>query len=154
MMCSNAHAQVPLKREDKLKAAYMLNFTKFISWPEHQDSRKTLIFCLQGSPEFHEFFTALTKDRIVGPQKKTIRSVSIANASVCDLVYLQSDVDVLPAMLQNTVIIKDTENVSIRPSVFTFYEQNNKLRFVINMDEQKRLNIVVSSELLKLAKIK
>ena len=52
----------------------------------------------------------------------------------------------------NTVIIQNEDALYFPSAVFVLFERKNKLRFEINLDEVKRLNITISSELLKLAK--
>jgi hypothetical protein len=56
--------------------------------------------------------------------------------------------------LDNTVIVADSGSVAFSGIAIKFYREKSKLRFEIDLDKIGALNVVVGSELLKLARIK
>ncbi|MFT2092425.1 YfiR family protein [Paraglaciecola sp. 2405UD69-4] len=159
----NGFANDQVSKLDKLKAAYMFNFVKFITWPAdntneveatQSNNSEPLTFCLQTSAEFKGFFEALANTQVIGPQQKSIKSILLEEAVECDLVYLTAKYDDAYSKLSRAVVIQNSELVESRLSVFTFFKQNNRLRFEIDLQRAKQLKIDISSELLKLAKVK
>ena len=61
LYCIDVSAQTPLSKENKLKAAYLLNFTKFIEWPatSADEQSSTIRICVDSSSEFLEFLSPL-----------------------------------------------------------------------------------------------
>jgi hypothetical protein len=60
----------------------------------------------------------------------------------------------VPRTLNNSVIVTDSGDNYFPETEIKFYILDKKLRFEIDLDKFKKKNITVSSELLKLAKIK
>ncbi|EEB78799.1 hypothetical protein GPB2148_2007 [marine gamma proteobacterium HTCC2148] len=60
----------------------------------------------------------------------------------------------MPITLNNSVIVTDSGDNYFPENEIKFYILDKKLRFEIDLDKFKKKNITVSSELLKLAKIK
>ncbi|CAD5272682.1 conserved exported hypothetical protein [Alteromonas sp. 38] len=140
-----------LKKVDKLKAAYMFNFTKFMTWSSiNTDS---VNFCVQNDEAFQQFLTQLVESR-PSSSVTPIRIVVLDGKQSCTFAFLTKNDDSLLNLTTSTIIISDLPNLIDRPSVFTFYEENNRLRFEIDLAEAERLNLSISSELLKVAKIK
>ena len=63
LFCLATQADAPLSKEDKLKAAYLLNFTRFIEWPESDadEPQKTIRICVASSPKFLAFLNEMSK---------------------------------------------------------------------------------------------
>ncbi len=154
--CTAVYADSPLSMEDKLKAAYLLNFTKFIEWPATTDMTlpSTIRICVDATPEFLQFLSQLVRDRRVGRLKSKVEVVSHFASSGCELLYLQGKHT--PNSLQggSAIIVTDSDDILFPDAAIVFYTENRKLRFEINREKINALKVTVSSELLKLARIK
>ncbi len=155
--CLAAAAETPLSKEYKLKAAYLLNFTKFIEWRNAGTSEQPhdIRICVaDDSPEFLQFFRQLSADKRVGKMRHSVKILALDADTECELLYLKT----LPVPefipTDRTIIVADSDQTSVPGTAVVFYQDNRKLRFEIDLKTIKALNIVVSSELLKLAKIK
>ncbi|MDO6566102.1 YfiR family protein [Alteromonas sp. 1_MG-2023] len=140
-----------LKKIEKLKAAYMFNFTKFIKWD--RASSESINFCVQDDEVFRRFLTQLVESR-PSSSGAPISIVMLDGKQMCTFAYIIKNDDVLLNLSTSTILISDFPDLIDRPSVFTFYQENNRLRFEINLAEAERLELTISSELLKVAKIK
>ena len=147
-----SHGSASLDRVDKVKAAYLFNFTKFISWPKNHNHLTSLVFCMQTDQQFLSFFSEIVNNRPIGSEKMMISAVHLSQATKCDLVYITEPLEGNTVALTNTVVIQNENGQHLPSAVFVLFERKNKLRFDIDLDEAKRLNINISSELLKLAK--
>ncbi|WP_175405056.1 YfiR family protein [Salinimonas lutimaris] len=143
-------AKAELKKVDKLKAAYIVNFTRFISWPDNQTM--PLRLCIQDNPELSHFMTRL----IASKNKKTnpLQVVSLSVATACDIAFLNKPAPEYRDIMTSTMVISDNRSVNIHQAVFTFFEQDNRLRFEVTLANARALDLSVSSELLKVATIR
>lgn len=151
-VCLFQTAEASLPKVDKLKAAYMYNFTRFISWPA--DHPQHLVFCVQQPTDFVAFFHALINSKLGRDKRNDLRIIELSAAARCDLAYLPGPQIDFPALTPATLIITDAPAPPGLAAVFTFYQEHNRLRFEIDTAQSERLNLTISSELLKVAKIK
>lgn len=153
LLCFNAVAAADnLTRENKLKAAFLFNFTKYIEWPSEQftDASKSISLCTDASKDFIVFARALVAERRVGKYARPVTISSVQDAVQCHMVYLQNTSVPAPAQ-ENSVIVRD----GVSPgTAILFYRDGRKLRFEIDLAVIDALNITVSSELLKLARVR
>jgi len=161
LLCCAAQAESILSKKDKLKAAYLLNFTRFIEWPNTTPEMPPapIRICVEDSPEFILFFNQMSANRNSGLRQQTVKAYSSNTADGCELLYVkESSKDnfqkIKAGLTENTVIVSDSEKVSFPATAITFYEQNKNLRFEIDLQQLNLANVTASSELLKLARIK
>ncbi len=144
-----------LPQEQKLKAAYLFNFTKYIDWPEPLSSELSIHICLHTSDAFFIFMKDLVRGRKVGLQHKSIQ-VDLANESkVCHIVYLGNDTEI--AFIPNSLgalIIGGDETIAKETRTIVFFKKNKKIRFEVDLNNANIMDVKISSELLKIARIK
>lgn len=144
-----------LDKISKVKAAYSFNFTKFITWPDNGDNTGNLYFCVSAEEDFFSFFAELVEGKRVGAKKRPILPIKIEQAQKCDLVFVsETPHQGYHQLYQNAVLINASDENICYGYIFAFYNEDNKIRFEVDMAQIQRLNIRVSSELLKLARIK
>lgn len=145
-----------LERGDQLKAVYLFNFTKYIRWPDSSFESKSekISICVDAPAVFREFLGEIINDKRVGKAQQLLEVVSLDVAVDCELIYLVKRDNKLPITFNNSVIVTDSGDNYFPETEIKFYILDKKLRFEIDLDKFKKKNITVSSELLKLAKIK
>lgn len=156
MVPGSAAGALAVTKENKLKAAYLLNFTKFIEWPITDSSieNQPLYICLQDLTPFDFFLKQLISSSSVVPGKRSIKVVPLYEAKACDLTYLHSTISVITPTILASVTVADSQKVDHLQPAITFYLDQRKLRFEANIATLQTLNVNVSSELLKLARLK
>ena len=156
LVCNTVNAENSLSKQDKLKAAYLFNFTKFIEWPNLGDSKlpAPIRICLDGSSEFFEFLEQLVANRRVGKLKQPLAILPLETASGCELLFVRGGGKQITRQSDHTIIVADSTDIFFPGVAMVFYIKKNKLRFEIDLKKIKSLNVAVSSELLKLASIK
>ncbi|MFQ5442977.1 MAG: YfiR family protein [Nitrospinales bacterium] len=156
-------AASPDSREYNLKAGYIYNFTKFIKWPEEASREindRGLNFCLVGEDPFGEILDRFAKklkkknrDLVVIPQ------VTTEEMPQCHILFVsQSEESKVNKILLRVreypvLVIGDTPGFAKKGVSINFFIQKNKIRFEINREALKKAGLVVSSELLNLARI-
>lgn len=155
---SLATANTELSKESKLKAAYLLNFTLFMTWPEQtsqaaSSSPQRINVCVQANENFFEFASALSKGAKFSTSRKQIHIVKFTQSADCQMTYIQQDASVFLQRILNNVLVVDNATLNTEQAAIKFFTDKRKLRFEINLPALRRSDVTVSSELLKLAKV-
>ena len=118
-----------LNKEQKLKAAYLFNFTKFIDWPamKQGEPRKNICICLQQQGEFHHFLSELVDGRKVGQHNFPVLVLNIGPDQHCDIAFLDNVNEADITLLQDTLVITDEEDAAMAVSGIRFYRENARL---------------------------
>lgn len=148
--------------EYEVKAAYLKNFTIFIDWPEHNeisdDSRPFKILVLGTNP-FDNILNDLSDDISFKNRKLVVDyEMEIKNLDY-DIIFICKDkddeLDSILARINGVPIltIGDTEGYAEKGVHINFYETNNNVLFEVNRKAAQKDGFVISSRLLKLARI-
>ncbi len=144
--------------EYNIKAAFLYNFSSFISWPEkapQQDGEFQL--CVLGNDPFGEALETLSGKSVHGLSMKIRRLGAGAKTDTCQLVYIsESETKHLARLLSKVrarpvLTVSDIDNFVKHGGIIRFKLVDNKVRFVINVDAAERAGLKISSKLLSLA---
>ncbi|HMT28818.1 MAG TPA: YfiR family protein [Bacteroidia bacterium] len=148
--------------EYEVKAVFIYNFTKFISWPEAAFSSPSepFIIGIIGSNPFDGYLTNVVANEKVDTHPIEIKVFnSIKEIDKCHILYIQSnDVDFIRKVLTtigNTSVltVNESDIFSRLGGHIRFLKENNKIRFQINTNSAKNSKLQISSKLLSIAKI-
>lgn len=140
-------------RQAKLAAAYVFNFLKFIEWPTTANLEEVDV-CFSGAEDIRVALTTAVRDKPAGERRITVRAVDQGGGySGCDVLYVDatSTLKVSFQSVEGILTIGDSSTFTDGGGVIRLYVDNNRLRFIINVDHAKRAGLQVSSNLLKLA---
>ncbi len=150
----------PLTREYQLKAAFLFNITKFITWPcdNNCNSNSALKFCLIGLSPLTMALERIVNHKTVRGRKSAIRLIQDKNQlEECQVLFIarskrQELSDILDAASGNNILtVSDIKHFSRYGGMIEFLVIGNKVRFSINLRAAGREHLVFSSQLLKLA---
>jgi hypothetical protein len=150
--------------EDQVKAAFLLNFARYVEWPEDAfDSRATPVrICLIGTRDFKDVVAHTVEGKVVHDRRVSVETVeAAAEADACHLLFVGeealvgSDGAVLLRELRrsNVFTVGDREGFAASGGIANFYRAGNKVRFEVNPEFAAEANLEVSSKLLRLARI-
>lgn len=147
---ASLYAQTPL--ENKIKAAYLYNFTKFVDWPDRQG--KTIQICVLGDTQISKVLEELAAKQ---NGSFTVISGSKINPAECQILYMsgsERDIDIAlrETKDQNILTVSDNIHFSNYGGIITLFSENGKIRFEINLPAAQKTNLKISSKLLELAK--
>jgi hypothetical protein len=166
---SEALAQAPdavavARREAQLKAAYLLNFLRFVEWPDSQ-SALPLQVCFAGGRNVHDVLAQDTKPRHAGGrvmQMRLLGSVApTSESAACDVLFIETvahgnmataNVD-LHEPRPFVLTISDSTGFTERGGVIEVFKEDGRLRFSVNLDNARRAGLRVGSSLLQLATV-
>lgn len=143
--------------EYKLKAAYMLNFAKFISWPADDNLPDKFRICVYGSNPFGSALAGAERKKIKGMPIELVLTSDPVDLNECRLVFISSsELERIDAILEKIsgkpiVAISDIEGFAAAGGTIEFVSVDNKLRFVINHSQAKSSNVKITASLLGLA---
>lgn len=145
--------------ENKLKAAFVYNFAKFVSWPaEVFDSHSSLAICFIGTADMSSAMTTITNRTAQGKPLKLLTDVKPASLSNCAIVFIgQSEKSRLGSWLQaarstTALTVSDIADFSRSGGMIELTSDDVRVAFDINLEETDRAGLRVNPQLLRVAK--
>jgi hypothetical protein len=148
--------------EYQLKAAFLVNFGKFIDWPETEFSSSTVPFVIGvvGSDPFGDDLDEAIKGKLIGAHPIVAKRISSGgDMGGLGLAFIGSSektrvADTLRRLnASSAVSVSDIDHFCEAGGMIAFVVDNNRIRFEINIDAAQKRNLKISSKLLSLALI-
>ncbi len=154
-----------LTRADEyaLKAVFLFNLAKFVTWPDESFSADTqkFQFCLLGDTQFNQKMEATMEAETVKQRDIDVNmSVDLDSSSdQCQIVFIaekekkQLD-EILTYFSDRPVLtVSDMEDFAEKGGMVEFYIENNRVRLAINPDTLQAVDLRAAANLLRVAKI-
>jgi hypothetical protein len=147
------------EREYKLKAAFLLNFSKFTTWPESAFSvpGQTFDFCVVGEDPFGQALAGLESKKVGGRKIHLQYVASIGEAQACHVMFIsnseKNNLEELKQVAdgQPVVTVSDIKGFSRQGGVFEFITRGGRLSFIVNNQQATQNGLQVNASLLNLA---
>jgi len=146
-------------KEDQVKASYIYNFAKFITWPAATITPDIMPFyiCTEGA-RLLSGNILLLQDRPLNGHKIAIRSFAeVTEPSQCSILYIgDSEQHPLAELLRQVsplpvLTISDLPDFAENGGMIGMKVLDNRVRFDINLGAAQKAKLEISSQLLKLA---
>ena len=143
-------------RVDALKAGYLFNFMKFVEWPPLA-STDTLTVCFLGDSRVYDELSAGLPDKHLGARKLVAHRLAPAEPVVaCQVLYIDAArlpgvTDVLVERPAALLTVSDAPEFLHSGGVIALFDEGNRLRFSISVENARRAKLHISSNLLQLA---
>ena len=148
-------------QEYDVKIGFIYNFAKFITWPQaaYDKDPGYLVFCFASDDPSLEVFYKLEgkiikgrKIKVVAYQQGDCLEIShILFFATQDKTFIQQVLE--KAKGHSILTIGQVDGFTRWGGVINFFEENNHLRFKINIDAARREGLKMSSQLLGSAQI-
>ena len=155
-LCSGATQQ---SLEYQVKAAFILNFTRFIEWPAEAfaDSAAPFTICIFGKNPFGGALEDVVEGESVGSRKLAIRHISQAPAArECQIVFAgQGEKDLQPllgSLAPGVLTVGEGDSFLRQGGIIAFVIDNRRVRFDISQSAAERAALRLSSKLLSVAR--
>jgi len=155
-------ADFPVVEEYQVKSVFLFNFAKFIKWPDavFSDSQAPLYICIIGDDPFKQAIDITIENEIVRGHSILIERLdSIKNAESCQILFIsQSEVSNLATIFdhlqqQPVLTVSDIDSFVEQGGMIQFFKLGRKVRLLINPDKVKMAGLLISANLLRIAKI-
>jgi hypothetical protein len=156
----SSRAQESPPTEYQLKAAFLLNFAKFVEWPPAAFAEVTspIVLGILGENPFGDALERTIRAKTINNRRLEIKPFpSSAEATNCHILFIStSEKARLPEILASlrgasVLTVGETDRFTETGGMINFVRQGNKIRFQINEVAAKSAGLKISSKLLSLA---
>jgi len=149
--------------EYKIKAGYLYNFTKFVSWPE--DSLQTFNICILGKDPFGSIINPIEKRSVGNKSIRLFRFQSINQVKDCHIVYFGKSKKkwgrsgfpltgiLAVGSFKNSLTVSESKKFSKAGGMVAFFLENGKVKLHINLKALRQSGLEVSAKLLEVAEV-
>lgn len=150
--------------EYKIKAGYLYNFTKFITWPELKSP--TFNLCIVGADPFGPIIDPIEKKTAFARSIKIIRLpeteyLAFSEAKFdCHILYLGETSNPKTVLEKTrhpkktaTLIVGEQEELIQNGEMINFVNRDGKIKLQINLQSVKQSELKISAKLLEIAEL-
>jgi hypothetical protein len=148
--------------EQQVKAVFLFNFSSFVDWPADAfaSPAQPFTFCLLGGDALAAHLEeAINGENVEGRPMLLRQLVTPVEAAGCQILFIGSAqaarvAETLAALRgRRTLTVSDLEGAARRGVMIQLFNESNRIRLAINVDEARRAGLVISSNLLRPAQI-
>jgi hypothetical protein len=142
--------------ESRVKAAFLINFAKFVQWPR-SPAGGSIVIGVAGDSAFGEVLDRLVHGRLVNGQPIVTRRLSYADDPAgCQVLFISAArphemADMLLRIRGSMLTVGETVQFLRGGGMVRMYVEDNRVRFQINQKNMEAAGLKVSSQLLMLA---
>lgn len=148
-------------KEDKIKAAFLYNFAKFVEWPAERFSSETapIVIGILGDDRFGAELENIVQDRKAnGRDVAVVKLHSISEADGAHILFVSAGEEKKYSGSQavrrpGVLTVGESETFEAAGGVVTFTVPDDKVRFKINLDAANCSGLRISAQLQKLATV-
>ena len=148
------------REEYELKAAFLLNFAKFVEWPvgAYASAGAPLTLCSYGEDPFEGRLLAVARGKTVNGRPLEVRQITAPEeAAACQVVFVPDPQtrrlrEIAEGARKHPVlIVGESSNFAERGGMINFVVEAEHVRFQINPSAASACGLRISSKLLQLA---
>ena len=160
MMAQQHQRPAPKAVSDyEVKAAFLLNFTKFVTWPEgaFEDSGSPLAICILGPDPFGPVMDQLAEGEEAGGRKVIVRRIErTPRAKACQVLYVgvpeKEVAGVLSDLGPGVLTVGQHAGFLNEGGIINFVIEERHVRFDINRSAAASAGLTISARLLSVAR--
>ncbi len=160
LAAATAAAQdAPTATENEVKAAYLLNFTRYVEWPAgaFTGADSPIVICVVGSDPFGAALDEVVHDRHVARRPIEVRRLTAPTADAgCHVAFLAGGEAELARAARAwrsrpVLMVGDVPGFAAKGGTIGFVPADETIRFEINADAARRTGLRISSRVMTLA---
>ncbi len=148
-------------QEYQIKAAMLYKIIFFVRWKtgDFEDTKSPINLCLMDPEPFGVFIDHLVEGRLFGKNKRSLSIKRIGHfdepdsLAGCHVFFIPKESDVDIPEQQRLLVVTENKPVSMSQAHINFVTNDEHVTFEINMDNLKKIQLNLSSKLLKLAQV-
>jgi hypothetical protein len=154
--CCVAQAAGQQTIEYQVKAAFLLNFTRFVDWPPADNADSTIAICILGDDPFGDPLDQIVAGETLQGRKILVRRVRRPVAASCEVLYINRNEKDLPGLLAmippGTLTVGEGDTFLRDGGMIAFVIDGRRVRFDISQGAATKAGIRLSSKLLNVAR--
>jgi hypothetical protein len=149
-------------RDYQVKAGFLFNFSQFVDWPPDAfaSAEAPLVIGILGANPFGTYLTGMVSGETVKGRPLAVKHCEgLADAETCHILFINQPKDgQLSHILGNLkgkaiLTVGDSPHFIAEGGVIRFVKNQRKIRLQINPQNAQAANLIISSNLLRLAEI-
>ncbi len=155
MACARAHQP----SDYQVKAAFLLNFTKFVEWPvaAFENARSPITICLLGDDPFEGSLDDLVKGESVGGRKLAVRRIRRAPPpKTCQVLFAdrrgEEIYKIVSSIGAGVLTVGEGDSFLRDGGIIAFVAEGRHIRFDINQKAAADASLSISARLLNVAR--
>ncbi len=143
--------------EYQVKAAFLLNFTKFVEWPAGNPARADAPFtiCVLGEDPFGTALNQMIEGETVNGRRLAVMRGRRELLKTCQILYINGSEKGVPEILdaagRGVLTVGEGENFLRDGGMIAFVIENRRVRFMVNLAAARNAALKLSSKLLNVA---
>jgi hypothetical protein len=141
-----------------VKAAFVLNFMKFVEWPvsAFQSPEAPIVLAVLGHDPLATSFSSLDGKTVAGRRVVVRRVLALSELAACHVLFVgASEKEQLGSVLHRvqgwpTLTVADFEGFAGRGGMIGFTRRDERVGFEINEESARKAGVAVSAKLLYL----
>ncbi|NOT11474.1 MAG: YfiR family protein [Methylococcaceae bacterium] len=156
LLCSPPLAADDFANEYKIKAGYLYNFTKFITWPEHDAT--TFNLCILGSDPFGILIDAIEKKTVKDRPIRVLRLNGFDQKIHCHIIFTGTAEGRVKNLTSQhgsikTLTVGESQDFAAQGGMIGFVNREGRIKLQINPDAIRQGGLKISAKLLEVAEI-
>src|ERR1700730_18403050 len=132
---SSAADEADLQRETQLKSGYLLNFVKFVEWPEGAPG-EPLTICFLGASRMRETLEVGIESKRVGTRPLAVRQIDSGKTDGCNALYVDEKWALTLQIAAHEprlpmLTVSDAKEFTHKGGIIELYTDANHLKFII-----------------------
>jgi hypothetical protein len=139
--------------EFKIKAGYLYNFTKFITWSDTNSESFNL--CIVGNDPFGELIDPIEQRTAFNLPIKLFRLTAITKEQHCHIVYLGAGMNPRSAggNVKNILVVGEESAFVTQGGMIAFVKKDDKIKLQINLKPLQQSGLKISAKLLEVSEV-
>lgn len=157
LLPEKAPAQAVDEVEAKVKSAFLLNFARYVEWPD-TNSAKPIVIGVLGVDPFGRHLDSTVEGKTVERRPVQLqRSQNVSGLTNCHVIFVSASEQTRVARVleqigaRRILTVSDMEGFTAAGGMIQLKKKQNTMRFDINREAAERVHLKISSQLLKLA---
>jgi hypothetical protein len=144
--------------EYQVKAAFLLNFTRFIEWPTTEPAAGApFTICILGDDPFGAALDQTMEGESANGQKIVVQRSRRELGKTCQILYVdraeKGITEILTGVGRGVLTVGEGENFLREGGMIAFVVENRRVRFNVNLAAARNASLNISSKLLNVAKV-
>ncbi|MGR8935907.1 MAG: YfiR family protein [Gammaproteobacteria bacterium] len=164
LLLPDAFAESDDERINRVKAAFVLNIARFVSWPPDALAAQhdRILLCLYRSDIFSQAVATIEGEPVSGRRLQTTRIQSLAESTPCHILLIAANDlkdyagETRPDAPRPLLVIADRTDPEapkqpLHDVIVSLVRNGSRMGFEINLERSRQAGLKMSSQLLKLA---
>ena len=141
--------------EYDVKAVFLLNFTRFVSWPAPERAGSPFAICVLGDDPFGDVLDRTVAGETIGGRRLIVKRIRKWPES-CEMLFVPaaqpSQASILAQAPRDVLTVGESPDFLADGGMIRFVVENRRVRFDINRNAVDRSSLMMSSRLFEVAR--